>query len=160
VKLLILRHGQAGNAPAGSGDVDRPLTASGRLAVTALRAVVERLDPDLVLCSSALRTRQTVEALDLDPGVPVDLEPGLYGADADEMLEQIRAVDDDVATVLLVGHNPGVLQLVIELSDGEPMPAFRPATLAVLELDADRWSEAGPGAGHLVSMHVPDEAAS
>jgi phosphohistidine phosphatase len=129
------------------------------MAVRALANVVEHLDPDLVLCSPAVRTRQTMAELALDPGVDVAIEAGLYGAEADELLEHVREVDDDVATVLLVGHNPGVHHLVLEVTGGERVPNFRPATLAVLSLDVDRWQDVGAASGSLDSLHVPDERA-
>lgn len=158
MRLLVLRHGEARNAPPGGDDLDRPLSAAGRKSAATLGPVVRRLQPELVLCSSALRTRQTLEALELDD-VDVAYEPGLFGAEAEEILEHVREVDDDVPVVLVVGHNPGVHNLVIELTGGDRVPHFKPATLAVLDLDADRWSEAGPGSGSLVSLHVPDELA-
>jgi phosphohistidine phosphatase len=134
-RLLVLRHGQAKDAPAGGDDADRPLSGSGRRGVASLGPVVRRLAPDLVLCSSALRTRQTFEALELEPDTDVSIEPGLYGAEVEEILEHLRGVDDDTEVLLVVGHNPGVHQLVIELTGGERVPTFRPATLAVLDLD-------------------------
>jgi len=162
-RLLVLRHGQAKDAPPGGSDHERPLSKSGRRAVATLGPVVRRLGPDLVLCSSALRTRQTLEALDLDAetdtAVDVSIEPGLYGAEVDEIVEHLRGVDDDIDVLLVVGHNPGVHQLVIELTGGERVPSFRPATLAVLDLDVARWHEVGAGVGRLVSLHVPDETA-
>jgi phosphohistidine phosphatase len=163
MRLLVLRHGQARDAPPGGDDTDRPLSASGRQAAATLGPVVQRLEPDLVLCSSALRTRQTLDALELgsSAGAAVDVayEPGLYGAEADTILEHLREVDDDASVVLIVGHNPGVHHLVLELTGGSRVPQFRPATLAVLDLDAERWFEVGPGSGNLVSLHVPDELA-
>jgi phosphohistidine phosphatase len=97
--------------------------------------------------------------LDLDQGVDVSIEPGLYGAEVDEIVDHLRGVDDDIEVLLVVGHNPGVHDLVIELTGGERVPTFRPATLAVLDLDVEHWHEAGPGLARLVSLHVPDEAA-
>jgi phosphohistidine phosphatase len=158
VRLLVLRHGKARDAPPGGDDVERPLSASGRAAAATLGPVVRQLAPELVLCSVAVRTRQTLDALDLED-VDVAYEPGLYGAEVEQILDHVREVDDDVATVLLVGHNPGVHQLVLELTAGERVPQFRPATLAVLDVDAARWWEVGPGSGTLVSLHVPDPAA-
>jgi phosphohistidine phosphatase len=154
MRLLVLRHGQASNAAA--TDADRPLTEAGRAAVGALAPVMNSLDPDLVLCSTALRTRQTLEQLALDPGVAVQLEDGLYGAEVDALIEFVQLVDDDVATALIVGHNPGVKDLVVELTGGERIPGFRPATLAVLELDVDHWWEVAANTARLESLHVPD----
>jgi phosphohistidine phosphatase SixA len=56
----------------------------------------------------------------------------------------------------MVGHNPAVKDLVVELTGGERIPSFRPATLAVLELDVTRWWEVAPATARLVSLHVPD----
>lgn len=157
MKLLVLRHGQASN-DAGT-DAERPLTEAGGAAAAALAAVVEPLDLDLVLCSTALRTRQTLAELALDAGVDVQLENGLYGAGVEELIEFVRLVNDNVATVLVVGHNPGVKDLVVELTGGERIPGFRPATLAVLELDVPHWWEVAPSTARLVSLHVPDPEA-
>jgi phosphohistidine phosphatase len=159
MRLLVLRHGQARNAPPGERDFDRPLSTAGHRAAATLGPVVRALEPELVLCSAAVRTRQTLEALELAPSVEVAYERGLYGAEAEELLEHVREVDDDNAVVLLVGHNPGVHNLVTELTGGDRVPQFKPATLAVLDLDAERWWAVGPGSGTLVSLHVPDELA-
>jgi phosphohistidine phosphatase len=161
MRLLVLRHGQAKEAPSGGNDSERPLSRSGRAAVAALGSVVQRLQPELVLCSSALRTRQTFEALELDgpDGPDLSIEPGLYGAEVNEIFEHVRGVDDGFSTVLLVGHNPGVHHLVLELTGGDRVPSFRPATLAVVGLEADHWWEVGPSTGRIESLHVPDELA-
>jgi phosphohistidine phosphatase len=166
--LLVLRHGQAASAPPGGDDAERPLTASGRRAAAAQARVVATQAVDQVLCSPALRARQTLEALDLDAGVPVNFEPELFGAGVEDLLEQLRQLDDDAddaggrpaGTVLLVGHNPAVHELVVELADAGQLSSFRPATLAVLDLDVARWNDVAPGSGRLESLHVPDEQAS
>ncbi len=128
----------------------------------ALRSVVGSLRPDLVLSSPSARTRETVQLLELS--VEVDYADPLYGADADELIDALRELDADEAddggeatTVLLVGHNPGVAQLVLELTNGEQLPGFPPAALAVLDLDVDDWWGVAPGCGHLRSLHLPED---
>jgi phosphohistidine phosphatase len=158
-RLLVLRHGETADPPPGGDDADRALTPAGRRAAAGLGPTVRGLDPERVLCSSALRARQTLEALELGPAAAVSITGGLYGAGVDELLEQVRLLDDDVATALLVGHNPGMHDLVIELTSGERVPSYRPSTLAVLALDVDSWEQAGPGVGHLLTLHVPDDSA-
>jgi phosphohistidine phosphatase len=126
--------------------------------VTALSPVVQQAGPDLVLSSPALRTRQTVAALLL--AAPVTFLEQLYAADADELLDAVRelsARDDEPESVLLVGHNPGVHQLVLELTGGEQLPGYPPATLAVLDLDIDDWWQADTGTARLVSLHLPED---
>ena len=157
--LLVLRHGHAEHEPpVGGDDVGRPLRAKGRRSVAALGPKVQSLDPDLVLSSPSLRTRETVERLFL--AAPVEYLEMLYAADADELLDAVRelsAREVDVQTVLLVGHNPGVHQLVLELTGGEQLPGFPPSALAVLALDVADWWQADTGTARLVALHLPED---
>ncbi len=160
-RLLVLRHGHAEqHAPAGGGDIDRRLRPKGVRSVQALHAVVDAADVDRVFCSTAVRTRETLAALELL--APVTFAASLYGADADEWVEAVRETEEihpDGYTVLLVGHNPAMHQLVLELTGGERVPGFPPASLAVLELDVDAWWKVGPGCARLVRLHLPADPA-
>ena len=116
--LWVLRHGKAArNAPAGGGDKERPLTARGRRDATALghrlaagvgvfglRGVPV---PEVALCSSAVRTRQTADLVLEAMGGDVRLEAlhSLYGANPDTVLGYVRELDDGFTSALLVGHN-------------------------------------------------------
>jgi phosphohistidine phosphatase len=155
--LLVLRHGHAERmAPAGGGDVDRRLREKGERSVAALAPVVQALPVDLVLCSPAVRTRETLAGLGLT--APADFPEPLYGAEADEWIEAVREISADERTVdclLLVGHNPGLHQLVLELTGGERVPRFPPATLAVLRLELGDWWELAPGTARLDRLHLP-----
>jgi phosphohistidine phosphatase len=158
LQLLVLRHGHAVHDPAVSADIDRPLRAKGRRTLEALAPKVRALDPDLVLSSPSRRTRETVECLGLP--APVDFLEPLYSGDADELLEVVRELSTRATppeTVLLVGHNPGVHQLVLELTGGEQLPGFPPSALAVLALGVDDWGRAGSGAAHLTALHLPED---
>src|SRR5690606_14691158 len=88
--------------------------------------------PDLVLCSPAERTRRTAELAlaELPSNVPVDVESDLYGAYADELLGIVRATAPDVGTLLLVGHNPGVHELVMWLTTRTDDPGFPTGSFA------------------------------
>ena len=119
--------------------------------------MVQALAPGLVLSSPSARTRESVECLALV--APVEYRDPLYAADADELLDAVRelsALDDPPDTVLLVGHNPGVHQLVLELTGGEQLPGFPPSALAVLALDIDDWSAADTGVARLTALHLPE----
>ena len=160
LQLFVLRHGHAEHEPpaAGGGDIARPLRAKGIRLVGELAPTVRLLNPDLVLSSPSLRTRETVECLHLAAPVAY-LEP-LYAADADELLDAVRelsAREIPPQRVLLVGHNPGVHQLILELTGGEQLPGFPPSALAVLALDVDDWSQADTGAGRLTALHLPGD---
>jgi len=142
--LLVLRHAHAAS-PGGTPDEDRPLSRRGVGEAARVGARVRPERPQVVLCSSALRTRQTLEALELASEPVVDVDPQLYLADADTLLEAVRgigALADEPRTALVVAHNPG-------------LHGFPPAALAVIELDIDAWWQAGPATGHLRSLVLP-----
>jgi phosphohistidine phosphatase len=113
--------------------------------------------PDLVLCSPAARTRETLELLDL-AGEPNELfEDVLYGASGASILARLRRVGDDVETVLLIGHNPGVQDAAIGLAaDPTALPdKFPTGGLADLRLGIRRWVELEVGIAELGSFVVP-----
>jgi phosphohistidine phosphatase len=181
--LWVLRHGKAtGNPPAGGGDKERPLTARGRRDATALGhrlaagVGVFGLDdvplPEVVLCSSAARTRQTAELVLEAMGEEVPLEPlhSLYGANPDTVLSYIAELDDHFISALLVGHNPTLYELAFELlalswdDDGQEAGdrsvlrdhGFPTCSLAVLRLPVGSWSDVGEaGGGSLAGVFSP-----
>lgn len=89
------------------------------------------------------------------------IEPGLYAATAAEILARVRAVDDQVTSVLVVAHNPGLQDLAIELAGDEPEVAarlqekFPTGALAEVVFDCEAWSAAAPETAHIVSVTVP-----
>ncbi|WP_230878440.1 histidine phosphatase family protein [Planomonospora sp. ID67723] len=141
--LIVLRHAKAAHTP-GLADAERPLTERGE---NDARRVGETfaalgLRPDLVLCSPAVRTRRTAElAL---PGEPVEFERDIYEAYADELLTLLRRTDPEVRTLLLVGHNPAVHELVLELTTRAGDSGFPPGAFAVIET-GDEWAELESG---------------
>lgn len=145
--LVVLRHSKAAN-PIGVADRDRPLSDRGRRdAAAAGRLLAEAgLAPDLVLCSPALRTRQTLEELAFDSGVVHDFDRRLYSADVETLFQVISEVPDEVRTVLLVGHNPAVHQLVHDLTGGAP-EGFPTTALAVLRFAAGTGTGTGDDPG-------------
>jgi phosphohistidine phosphatase len=159
MQLELLRHAKSSWADPDLADHDRPLNARG-LAAAALvgRHLHEQTPPpDLVLCSSATRTRQTLELLELGAEAEVRFEDELYGAWAAELLSRLKAVPATFATVLLIGHNPGIEDLTRMLDrDGlSSVQKFPTAALAVLGFDIGAWSELDPGIGHLVGFFTP-----
>lgn len=150
--LIVLRHSKAAS-PLGTPDFDRPLAGRGRRdaerAGEELRAA--NLVPDRVVCSTAVRTRQTLDGLGL--GVPVEFEPRVYANDAEEILDILREQDGEPSTVLLVGHNPSMHELVYGLT-GAPDDGFPTSATAVIEFEG-QWADLLPGTGHLVSLWTP-----
>lgn len=93
---------------------------------------------------------------------PVRLDGRLYGADVPELLEAVREVPDQVATLLLIGHNPGLEELVLELAgdslDGaldDVRTKFPTSAVAILAWHGANWEELAPGAALLTDMVVP-----
>lgn len=113
-RLLILRHAKS-DWGTGGRDFDRPLNARGQAAATAMGVVVRDHAPDLVLCSPARRTRETLERLELT--CPVRFDPRIYDASVEGLLEVVGEVGDE-ETVLLIGHMPGVARLALAMSEG------------------------------------------
>ena len=178
--VWLLRHGKAASdAPWGGSDRERPLTGRGRRDAAALGKRLADEDPvlglegvpppQLVLCSAAVRTKQTADLIVKATGnrLPIDSFSSLYGADADLVLQYLREIDEGVTSALVVGHNPTMYQLVWELlaDRGEEDPAgdravleahgFPTCALAVLVLEVRAWEDVAPGCGRLAGLFKP-----
>ncbi|MFG2790271.1 SixA phosphatase family protein [Streptomyces sp. NPDC048419] len=164
-RLVVLRHAKSA-WPVGVADHDRPLAPRGlRDAPAAGRALAEAdCLPDLALCSTAVRARQTWELASAQWGTPpsVRLDPRLYGADATELLGVVREVSTEVETLLLVGHNPGLEELVLDLAGDdlddaldEVRAKFPTSAIAVLAWHGPAWDMLDPGTALLTDMLVP-----
>jgi phosphohistidine phosphatase len=139
--LLILRHASAANEP-GMVDVERPLTPIGRKEATHAGRQLAPFQPQHVLCSPALRTRQTWQQVSTElPSQPgVDFESSIYEASVRTLRELIWQTDEDVSTLLLIGHNPGVHELAWALLGDQAPPQFPPASLAAVKFSGS-WTE-------------------
>jgi phosphohistidine phosphatase len=166
LRLWVMRHGKSSWDEPGLADHDRPLARRGRRAAAAMGAfLASRPEPiNLVLCSTARRAAATVEGLGLPDDVPVVLEDGLYGAGADEILERLALLEIERRTVLLVGHNPALEDLVHLLEGhGSAKPrrllarGLKTGCLAELELEATSWSGIAPGHATLAAFTRPKD---
>lgn len=143
-----MRHAEAVRAQPGQTDVQRPLTPAGRARAAAQAGVVLAHAPQAVLCSAALRTRETLAQLALDEGaVDVRVEDELYHAHADDLLLRLALFDDHVRSALVVGHMPTLANAVGALT-GNASSGFAPGDIAVLTLDRP-WSALTPGCATL-----------
>lgn len=163
-RLVVLRHAKSA-WPADVEDHDRPLAGRGRRDAPAAGRWLRDADciPDLVVCSTAERARQTWElaAAELPARPTVRHEPRLYAADAADLLTVLRETPGDVRTLLLVGHNPGVQDLVLLLAQEALSDAlertrekFPTCAIAVLA-QQDTWPRATPGRALLTDLAVP-----
>jgi phosphohistidine phosphatase len=162
--VILLRHGKSSWADSTLADIDRPLAPRGERALKKLAKYIrrERIRPALVLCSSALRTRQTLEAVEPSLGkrCVVEIVPQLYAASEQELLERLHALPEPVSSVMLIGHNPGLQNLALVLaSRGAYLPQleekFPTGALATLVVYNTSWGALGPGEAEVVDYVVP-----
>jgi phosphohistidine phosphatase len=163
-RLYLLRHAKSSWKDTSLPDHDRPLAGRGRRAAKKIaRHLREQgIEPELVLCSSAQRARATLERIESALGAPaVRVEGELYAASAPALLVRLRGVPDNVESVLLIGHNPGLQDLALDLARPSPSvdelaAKYPTAALATLELSAS-WGELDHGTAELVDLVRPRE---
>jgi phosphohistidine phosphatase len=164
-RLVIVRHAKSSWDQASLADHDRPLAPRGHKAVKRLRQHLDELvlDADLVLCSSARRTRDTLDgvrpALRRHGDARIEIEGDLYGADAERLLDRLHAIDDKVGCAVLIAHNPGVADLTDLLltpddRGGDQLGKFPTAAVAVLSFRS-RWRDLEPASASLESFWTP-----
>ncbi len=156
--LMLLRHAQAEWARPGMRDFDRPLSAAGveEARVLARAMLADGHRPGFVLCSTALRARQTWEVLEETlPGCLVGYSDALYESDSAGYLAIVRNAGRG-SSLLLVGHNPMTEDLAIALTQGQPpdgamAAGFPTCALAVIGFQTE-LAEIEPGSGRLVAF--------
>jgi phosphohistidine phosphatase len=161
-----LRHAKSSWDDPALADHDRPLAPRG---LKAARRIADHMrsagiHPELVLCSSAQRARETLALLDpaLSADVSVEIEDDLYGADASNLIDRLRRVDPEVDSAMVIGHNPGLEDLAIELAGGGDADAlaqlhakFPTAALATLDLGTGGWAGLDRGTASLTGLALP-----
>jgi phosphohistidine phosphatase len=155
-ELLILRHGKAEKDDT-DGDRQRPLKDSGKRGAQRMGVWLagEGLLPDDIVASPAVRAKETaakcVKAMGSDER-RVRKDERLYQADVSDLLAALADCPTDARRVLLVGHNPGLRQLVNHLCGaGQEVDAFPAGALAHLQLDDD-WGDLQAGQGRLLQL--------
>ncbi len=146
-------------------DHDRPLNKRGREAARLVgRHLPDAISPvDLALCSSAVRTRETLEfALSKFPARPRCLiEAGLYLADCAKLIDRLRCLDEGVGNLLLIGHNPGLHELAVALAEPDeprsrPLVSGKFPTAALVSFAiGTQWSRLGDTRHRLLDYVTP-----
>jgi phosphohistidine phosphatase len=163
-RLLLIRHAKSSWEDASLSDRERPLAGRGRKAAERMGAHLrnEGLRPDVVLCSPSRRTRETLELLEF-PGAEVTYLDELYGASAHVLLAGAREVRDDAEVVAVVGHNPGIQDLSIELASDDAAAGavrlrqkFPTCAVAIFDVDG-AWHDVATGRVRLASFVVPKD---
>ena len=164
-RLFILRHAKSSWDDPGLEDRERPLAPRGLRAckVMAEHLRTNSIEPELVLCSSARSTRETLEGV--APTGKHVIESELYSATTGDLVDRLHRVPDDVGSVMLIGHNPALQMLVLRLARRDPEAAgtraaverkFPTGALATLTFECG-WSELGPGSARLAGFLTPKE---
>lgn len=165
--VYLLRHAKSSWDDPGLPDHDRPLAPRGVRDAKRMAGHLRdgHLAPDLVICSSARRTVDTLEPL--RPALPdatILVEDGVYAASESQLLDRLRRIPDGVGSAMLIGHNPGLQDLAVSLAGKgdrglrQRLEAkFPTAALTILALQDGAWSSLEVGAAELVGFVTPKE---
>jgi len=164
--LYLLRHAKSSWADTDQPDRERPLTPRGRRAAQRLATHLDEqgVRPDVVLCSSAVRTVQTLELVrpGLGEGVELVVEDELYGASARQLLARLRCLPEEVRSAMVIGHNPGLQELTLFLAREGALREraavhFPTAVLASLAIRRGDWAALDRAGAELVAYAAPRE---
>ena len=164
-RIHLLRHAKSSWDDPTLRDDERPLAPRGLKAAASIARWIEEHDdvrPGLVLCSSALRARETLAQVEDALGSPrIEVEDGLYAASADELARRLGQLSPEMREVLLVGHNPGLADLCLLLArpstESERIAEKLPTgALVTLETRSD-WVDLGPECAKIAHLVLPRE---
>lgn len=163
-RLYILRHAKAA-APENVQDFDRPLAPQGVEDAAALGQLMVKQSylPAAALCSTAKRTRETLDALELPGSTETAHHERMYDASAGDLLEMVQSADDSAQSILLVGHNPAIHELALRLASEDSglsllqrlLQGYSPATLSVLDVPCKCWNDIQLGQNFLINLLAP-----
>ena len=167
--LHLLRHAKSSWSDLELEDHERPLSKRGRDAAKAMAKYMddEAIAPDVVLCSTAVRARETLKpiAKRLKPAKVV-FARGIYEVAQRQLWRFLRALPEQADTVLMIGHNPGLHDLAVALAAADSGDCLRllqgkfpTGALATFSLDG-RWKDLRPRGASLVSFIRPRELAT
>src|ERR1700683_3213005 len=168
LRVWVPRHAKAA-AQGPAGDASRPLTGRGRRQADAVREHIESrasddVLPQLVISSPAVRARETAEVvMPALLGVDLEFDDALYSQDAAELIHWLKILDPEVSCLMVVGHNPTLLELCVMLAaspDSEAIEQGGLATAGLVQLEqqgATTWRDLLPGASKLVHRFTPQK---
>ena len=161
--LFLVRHAKSSWDDPDLLDHDRPLARRGEKACERLAVHLreQRIAPELVLCSSSTRTRQTLDRIASGFGETpeIRIEDELYGASASALLERVASVPGATSSVMVVAHNPGLEELALSLARpgalrDELKVKFPTGALAALAFETG-WNALGPEGAELTAFVTP-----
>ena len=164
-RLIIVRHAKSSWDDPTLDDHDRPLSRRGQRALPVLAEHLRSISaaPDVVLCSTSARTIATLDGIKpaLPPDAEIVIDERLFHAGEHWMLDQIRSLPDAVGSVLVVGHNPGLQEMAIQLvgagtaDDRAQLERKFPTAAAATIVFDGTWGDVAAGVGHLEHLFLP-----
>ena len=166
-ELILFRHAKSSWESPSMSDLDRPLGRRGRRAASQMAGWLAATGyrPDIVLCSVAVRTRETFSFLRESLGNPeVHFERTLYLASAMRLLQRLRELPGKTRSAMLIGHNPGLQKLALQLMADRSAETrariktkFPTAALVRFEINAAGWNDLGPETARLLDCVYPQD---
>lgn len=162
--IYLLRHAQAVSSQ-GSSDQERALAEQGRQDALALGLLMKKKAyiPAMALCSSSVRTKETLQAIDQALNISdKKYLDSFYAASPGTLFAGLQNLDNAVTSAVIVAHNPGIHELAMRLSADDNsahinkvMGIYRPATLSVIETNVENWADLQLGEGRLIDLLDP-----
>jgi phosphohistidine phosphatase len=157
-KLILVRHAKSA-WPDDVSDHDRPLAERGRRDAPAVGRWLAAHDdlPEVALVSSAVRAQETFALLNAELARPIPLvvSEEVYGAGTGSLLDLVRALGEDLGSVMIIGHNPGIGMLAALLDERRSGHLdFKTSAIAIIDIGR-HWTDADPGHGRLIAAAVP-----
>jgi phosphohistidine phosphatase len=169
--LTIVRHAKAQLYAEQGGDHERALSERGQRAAVAMGRflgdtywgkgdeVAKLPEVEGIYCSSALRTRQTLEKMALESVLQKEIDKQylelLYLAEVEELLKQVQHIDEGIHHAMIVGHNPGVFEFCNQLLARESLVRMPTCGVVILSLPVPYWGMVDHGIGHLIGLLTP-----
>ncbi len=153
-KLVLIRHAEAETEKL--SDFERELTVTGKQDAAKMAALLlnKAALPEIIICSPALRALATAQIFTVTLGLEkAETNPNIYEAATGTLLQLINRLDNQNQIVALAGHNPGMSNLLYELTG--KITTMPTCAWAEVELHADNWAEVGSGCGKLIQYQYP-----
>ncbi|TVQ49603.1 MAG: histidine phosphatase family protein [Saprospirales bacterium] len=159
-KLIVIRHAKSSWSNSQLLDINRPLNNRGQRDAPLMAKLISREceAPEIILCSSSKRTKQTVKYFSDEWGLEnekIQYMDALYHASTDQLMYHIRRIEENLESVALVGHNPGLTYLVDQLVRGNTPDNIPTSGVAILQSESDFWSSFDAAKVSLIKYFYP-----
>lgn len=168
VDLYLMRHAKSSWDDVYLDDFDRPLNKRGKVNATEMGALLSsrKLEIDRLFCSSAVRCKSTFKCL-LNEGFGVfqqSYSDDLYSAGFDGLMEFVKSTSDNIKSLMIIGHNPGLQDLALNLLEVSSSDDYKSLQVNLpscaflhIQIKSDKWSELAPGCGTLYYYVTPKQ---